>query len=121
MQGKRTHRLGGQIQQEVSDIISRKVKDPRMGFITVTGVDMSSDLRYATVYISVLGEEGDLERNLKWLASAAGFIRHELGTRLHVKHTPELRFRSDDSTVKGMRIDSILKEIKESTDGEDLS
>jgi ribosome-binding factor A len=120
MQGKRTERLGGQIQQEISDIISRKVKDPRLGFVTVTGVRLSTDLRYATVYITVMGEDEDAGRSLGCLVSASRFIRHELGGRLRVKHIPELRFRIDEAALRGRRIDSILREMRGSRHGEDL-
>lgn len=120
MQGKRTERLGGQIQQEISDIISRKVKDPRLGFVTVTGVKMSPDLRYATVYITVMGVDEDADRSMTCLASASSFIRHELGGRLHVKHIPELRFHIDEAALRGRRIDSILREIKDPGNGRDL-
>jgi ribosome-binding factor A len=120
VQGKRTERLGGQVQQEISEIISRKVKDPRLGFVTVTGVKMSPDLRYATVYVTVMGADEDAEASLACLESASKFIRHELGGRLHVKHVPELRFHMDEAALRGRRIDSILREIKDPENGNDL-
>jgi ribosome-binding factor A len=116
VQGKRSVRLGGQIQQEISDIISRKVKDPRLGFVTVTGIKMSPDLRYATVYITVMGADEDADRSLQCLESASKFIRHELGGRLHVRHVPELRFQVDEAALRGRRIEGILREIKNSDD-----
>jgi ribosome-binding factor A len=118
VQGKRTERLGGQIQQEISDIISRKVKDPRLGFVTVTGVVMSPDLRYAKVYITVMGEAEAAEKSLACLESAASFIRHELGGRVRVKHVPEIRFYIDKAAARGRRIDSLLREIKSPDDTE---
>lgn len=120
MQGKRTERLGGQIQQEISDIISRKVKDPRLGFVTVTGVKMSPDLRYATVYVTVMGADEDAEKSLGCLESASSFIRHELGGRLHVKHVPELRFFIDEAALRGRRIDNILRDMKGPDNGDDV-
>jgi ribosome-binding factor A len=120
VQGKRTERLGGQIQQEISEIISRKVKDPRLGFVTVTGVKMSPDLRYATVYVTVMGADEAAETSLACLESASRFIRHELGGRLHVKHVPELRFHIDEAALRGRRIESILREIKDPENGSDL-
>lgn len=120
MQGKRTERLGGQIQQEISDIIARKVKDPRLGFVTVTGVHMSPDLRYATVYVTVMGKDDEVDRSLGCLESASRFIRHELGGRLHVKHVPELRFHIDEAALRGRRIDNILREMKQPDDGDEL-
>jgi ribosome-binding factor A len=120
VQGKRTERLAGQIQREIGDIISRKVKDPRLGFVTVTGVKMSPDLRYATVYITVMGGDEDAEKSLGCLETAAGFIRHELAGRLHVKHLPELRFFMDEAALRGRRIDNILREIKDPDNGDDV-
>ncbi len=120
MQGRRTERLGGQVQQEISEIISRKVKDPRLGFVTVTGVRMSPDLRYATVYVTVMGGDEAVEKSLGCLESASGFIRRELGGRLHVKHVPELRFLMDEAALRGRRIDNILRDIKDHEHGEDL-
>lgn len=120
MQGKRTERLGGQIQQEISEIISRKIRDPRLGFVTVTGVRMSPDLRYATIYVTVMGKDEDVDISLVCLEAASRFIRRELGTRLRVKHVPELRFHIDEAALRGRRIDSILREIKEPGHGNDL-
>ncbi|MFZ1946288.1 MAG: 30S ribosome-binding factor RbfA [bacterium] len=116
MESRRLGRLGSQIQEEVSEIIARKIKDPRLGFVTLTGVRVSADLSYASVYVSVLGTAGDIKRNLACLDSAKSFIRSELGKRLSVKHVPELRFHHDDSGARGARIDSILKDLKEAKD-----
>ena len=120
MQGKRTERLGGQVQQEISEIILRKVKDPRLGFVTVTGVKMSPDLKYANVYITVMGADEGGETSLSCLESASGFIRHELGGRLHVKYLPELRFHLDDAALRGRRIDNILRDMKDPDNGDDV-
>lgn len=116
VESRRLGRLGSQIQAEVSDIIARKVKDPRLGFVTLTGVKVSADLSYASVYVSILGTDGDIKRNLACLESAKSFIRSELGKRLSVRHVPELRFHHDDSGLRGARIDSILKDLKEARD-----
>jgi ribosome-binding factor A len=113
VQSRRLGRLSSQIQEEVSEIIARKIKDPRLGFVTVTGTKVSPDLSYASVYVSVLGTAADIERNLACLDSAKSYIRLELGRRLSVRHVPELRFHHDDSNLKGARIDSILKDLKE--------
>ena len=113
-------RLGGQVQEEVSEIISRKLKDPRIGFVTVTRAKVTADLGYADVYVSVMGSQEDIERTFACLGSAASFIRAELGRRLRIKRIPEIRFRYDDSTARGARIDSILKDLKEDRNGGDL-
>ena len=120
MESRRLTRLGSQIQEEISDIIRRKLKDPRLGFVSITRAKVSADLSYASVYFSVIGDEGDTERTMTCLEHAARFIRSELGRRLHVKRIPELRFFYDDSSVKGARIESILKDLKEGDDGEVL-
>jgi ribosome-binding factor A len=120
LESRRLTRLGGQIQEEISDIIRRKLKDPRLGFVSVTKAKVSADLSYASVYFSVIGSKGDMERTMTCLEHAANFIRSELGRRLHIKRIPELRFFYDDSSVRGARIESILKNLKESSDGEDL-
>jgi len=113
LQGRRLGRLGGQIQEEVSEIIARKLKDPRVGFVTITGAKVSADLSYASIYVSVMGSQAEIDKTLAGLEGAKSFIRSELASRLHIKHIPELRFHLDDSIAKGARIDSILKHLKE--------
>lgn len=120
MESRRLARLAGQFQVEISDIIRRKLKDPRLGFVSVTRAKVSADLSYASVYFSVIGSKNDTERTMTCLEHAANFIRSELGRRLHIKRIPELRFFYDDSSVKGARIEKILKNLKEGDDGENL-
>jgi len=120
LESRRLARLAGQFQVEISDIIRRKLKDPRLGFVSVTRAKVSADLSYASVYFSVIGSKNDTERTMTCLEHAANFIRSELGRRLHIKRIPELRFFYDDSSVKGARIEKILKNLKEGDDGENL-
>jgi ribosome-binding factor A len=120
MQSRRISRLCDQIQEEVSDIIHRKLKDPRVGFVTVTGVKLAADLSRASIYVSVMGSPDDITKTTACLEGAASFVRSELGRRLRIKRIPELKFRFDDSGVKGARIESILKHLKEGSDGEGL-
>jgi ribosome-binding factor A len=108
--------LCGQIQEEVSEIIARKLKDPRVGFVTLTGVKVSPDLSYASIYVSVMGSQQEVEKTLAGLDGAKSFIRSELARRLEIRHVPEIRFHHDDSSVKGARIDVILKHLKECRD-----
>jgi ribosome-binding factor A len=120
LESRRLTRLGGQMQEEISDILRRKLKDPRLGLVSVTTVRVSADLSYASVYFSVIGDKADTERTMTCLGHASNFIRSELGRRLHIKRIPELRFFHDDSAIRGARIESIIKHLKEGADGEDL-
>ncbi|KKB38934.1 30S ribosome-binding factor RbfA [Bacillus thermotolerans] len=107
----RSNRVGEQMKKELTDILSRKVKDPRVGFVTVTDVEVTGDLQQAKVYITVLGNEQDREGTLKALAKAKGFIRSEVGQRIRLRKTPELIFEFDESVEYGNRIDTLLREI----------
>lgn len=107
----RSNRVGEQMKKELTDILNRKVKDPRIGFITVTDVEVTGDLQQATVYITVLGDEEVREGTLKALAKAKGFIRSEVGQRIRLRKTPELLFEIDESIEYGNRIDTLLREI----------
>ncbi|MDI6800978.1 MAG: 30S ribosome-binding factor RbfA [Thermodesulfovibrionales bacterium] len=111
---KRSQRLGILLREEIADIVMRKVKDPRLGFITVTDVEMSEDLKAAKVYISVY--EGDRDLTLDILNSAKGLMRSEISKRIRVKFIPAIEFRIDKSIEHGDRIDMLLKKIRESRD-----
>ncbi|OGG49273.1 MAG: ribosome-binding factor A [Candidatus Handelsmanbacteria bacterium RIFCSPLOWO2_12_FULL_64_10] len=106
----RPESVGGMIQQAVSEVI-RGMKDPRIGFVTVTGVDMSEDLRHAKVYVSVLGPEEMRKGTLDALEHGSAYIRREVGHRIQIRHTPELLFRYDNSIEHGVKIDKILNEL----------
>lgn len=109
---KRSQRVGDLLRQEISDIIMRRLKDPRIGFITVTGVDVSDDLKNARVFISVLKEE-DREITLKVLNDAKKMVRSELAKRVRLRSIPSVEFRMDEAIEYGSRIEKLLKEIKE--------
>ncbi len=111
---KRSQRVSDLLRQEIADIIMRKVKDPRLGFVTVTGVDLTDDLKVARVYISCLKDE-EKEASLEILNAAKGFIRGEVAKRIRMKVLPSLEFRFDESVGYGDRIDKLLKEIKGNT------
>jgi ribosome-binding factor A len=113
--GRRTRQVGEFLREELSDIIRRDVKDPRIGFMSVTRVEMSPDLRYARVYISVLGTEDERNETLTALRSAAGFIRHHLKPRLRMRQIPELEFRDDRSMEHAEQIARALKEADRAT------
>ncbi|KYD00050.1 30S ribosome-binding factor RbfA [Heyndrickxia sporothermodurans] len=107
----RANRVGEQMKKELSDIIGRKIKDPRIGFVTVTDVQVTGDLQQATVYITVLGGDKQKEGTLLALEKAKGFIRSEVGHRIRLRKTPELSFAFDESIEYGNRIETIIKEI----------
>ncbi|RSD27981.1 30S ribosome-binding factor RbfA [Mesobacillus subterraneus] len=109
--GHRVNRVGEQMKKELGDIISRKIKDPRVGFVTVTDVQVTGDLQQAKVYISVLGDEEQRENTLKGLAKAKGFIRTEIGQRIRLRKTPELIFEFDETMAYGNRINSLIHEL----------
>ena len=115
----RIERLNSLLRQEISDIIQRQVKDPRLGvFVSVTAVDVSSDLKFAKVFISCMGSENEKKDTLKALASAAGFIRHELGNRMQARRIPELSLRLDDTIEKADRVLRLIDQISEEEDTE---
>lgn len=110
----RANRVAEQMKKELGDIIGRKLKDPRVGFITVTDVDVTGDLQIATVYITSLGTEYEKKETLKGLEKAKGFIRSEIAKRIRLRITPELQFQFDASTEYGNKIDQLLRNLHES-------
>ena len=107
----RVGRVGEQIKKELSQLIQSELKDPRIGFITVTGVELTNDLSQARVFLSVLGTDEQKEETLKALARGTGFLRSELGKRIRFRHTPELLFKFDNSIEYGSQIESLLNNI----------
>jgi ribosome-binding factor A len=107
----RTGRVGEQIKKELSLLIQSELKDPRIGFVTVTGVEVTNDLSQAKVYLSVLGDEEQKQASLKGLDKANGFLRSELGKRIRLRHVPELIFKIDESIAYGSRIEKLLSDI----------
>ena len=104
-------RVNEAVREVVSAHIAGDLKDPRIGFVTVTGVDTSPDLRHARVYVSVLGSEAEREEAFEGLASATGFLQAQVGTELRMKRTPTLEFVHDDSIQRGMRMSQLLAEL----------
>jgi len=107
---KRSERVGDLLREVIADIFMHKIKDPRIGFVTVTGVEVSDDLHRAKVFLSIYKEE-EREEMLKVIEMAKGFIRRELGKRISLRFIPELFFKLDKSIEYGTRIDRILEEI----------
>lgn len=110
----RVGRVGEQVKKELSLILQTELKDPRIGFITVTGVEVTNDLSQAKVYLSVLGSEQQKEDTLKALAKAGGYLRSELGRRMRLRHTPELIFKFDASIDYGSKIEALLQQLNQS-------
>ncbi|GFR37683.1 ribosome-binding factor A [Insulibacter thermoxylanivorax] len=107
----RVSRVGEQIKKELSQILQMELKDPRVGFVTVTGVEVTNDLSQARVYISVMGDDAQKEETLRALDKAQGFLRSELGRRIRLRQIPELLFKFDTSIEYGSRIEQLLQEI----------
>lgn len=99
------------IKEELSEILRREVRDPRIGFVSVTDVEVSTDLRHARIFVSVLGDAAAKAATMDGLRSAVGYIRRELGGRLQMRHTPEITFRLDESIERGARVHRLLGEV----------
>ncbi|MBI1845787.1 MAG: 30S ribosome-binding factor RbfA [Candidatus Rokubacteria bacterium] len=112
MQGKRLDRVNQLIKEEISVLLQRELKDPRLGFVSVTEVETSKDLRAARVFVSVLGDESKWKGSLAALTSARGFIRNWLRHHLDLRATPELEFRPDRSMEHAARIQELLRQLQ---------
>ncbi|HEV8438453.1 MAG TPA: 30S ribosome-binding factor RbfA [Methylomirabilota bacterium] len=112
MQGKRLERVNQLIKEEVSMLLQRELKDPRLGFVTVTEVDVTPDLKYAKVYVSVLGQEAQWSASFQALDSARGFVRNWLRRHLDLRVTPEITFRPDRSMEHAAHIQSLLAGLR---------
>lgn len=112
MSKNRQRRLSELLKEEISDIILKEVKDPRIGFVSITDVELSGDLRHAKIFFSVIGDQSEREDTLNGLKKATGFIRKLVGERITVYHTPELVFKYDDSIEHGIHISNLIKEVR---------
>lgn len=111
MPAARMRRVNEAVREVVSAHIAGDLKDPRIGFVTVTGVETSTDLRHARVYVSVLGSEDEREAALDGLTSARGFLQAQVGTELRMKRTPTLEFVNDPSIEHGMKMERLISEV----------
>jgi ribosome-binding factor A len=109
MTADRMRRVDGAMREVLSAAITSELKDPRVGFVTVTSVDTAPDLRHARVYVSVLGSESVRRRSLDGLRSAHGYLQRRVADELHLKHTPTLDFVYDDTADRAERIDELLQ------------
>jgi ribosome-binding factor A len=107
----RTQRIGDQMQRELSQLIQREVKDPRLGLVTVTAVDVSRDLSHAKVFITVMGKDSteDIAENLEALKSASGFLRMQLGKSMKLRSVPQLHFHYDASIRRGAELSALIE------------
>jgi ribosome-binding factor A len=107
--GRRAERLAEEIREQVARMIASDLKDPRIGFVTVTRVELANDLGYARVHVGVLGGEAERKKTLAALQQASGFVRRELGKRLRIRHTPEVDFRYDKGLDATDRVARLLE------------
>ena len=115
---RRTERLNDLLREEISEVLQRQVRDPRLGgLLSITRVDISPDMRYAKVFVSVLGGDEDRDKALESLARAQGFFRRELAHRLNLRRTPLLSFHRDDSIAVGARVLEIIGKVEKEDAG----
>lgn len=113
MSNVRANRVAEQMKKDVGEIINQRVKDPRVGFVTITDVEVTNDLQQAKIFVSVLGDEEEKEQSLIALEKASGFIRTEVGKRIRLRKTPEITFLFDEAFEYGSKIDEILRSLKD--------
>ena len=111
MEGKRSEKVADLIQREVSQMLLRSIKDPRIGFVTITKVTVSEDCRFARVYFSVAGTLAERESSEKGLNSAKGYVRKELGRRLRLRYTPEIVFQFDPSIEYAIHMEEVIRDL----------
>jgi ribosome-binding factor A len=113
MTSHRANKVAEEIKKEITRMLRDDLKDPRIGFVTVTGVDVTSDIRYAKVFVSILGDEEVSSQSLQVLENAKGFVRSELGKVMRLRYTPEISFKIDTSIQYGAKISKLLNEVKD--------
>lgn len=112
MPSKRTERVGHQLQMEISKLILTRLKDPRLGFVTITHVGVAPDLKSAAVFYSSLGDKTAREKTQIALDHAVGFLQKEIGATLQLRYVPRLKFLYDDSIDRGLEIEQVLRKIQ---------
>jgi ribosome-binding factor A len=113
MASTRQRRVQELLVHEISDIVRREVKDPRVGFVTITDAEVTPDLRHARVFFSVLGETAEREETTRALNRAAGFVRSEFARRAQMRFVPEIQFEFDTSIERGARISQLLEQVRQ--------
>ena len=109
----RQEKLGELIAAELSELLRNRVKDPRVGFASITRVEVSGDLRHAKVFVSVMGTREEQAATMKGLRNATGYLRHELAERIVLRYMPEINFRLDTSIEEGARILELIRQVEE--------
>ena len=117
--GTRPERVQEAIRQEIAKVIQREIKDPRLGFLTITGVELTKDLRFARVYFTVLGEDKDKRLALKGLKSAKGFIKGRLADEIKLRFMPELEFMVDESLARTKKVYNIIDKLHKEKEEKD--
>jgi len=112
----RAQRVAELIREEIAKLLQKGLKDPRIGFVSVMGVKMSPDLRYAKVYVSLLGEEKERKSSLIALRNSEGWVRQQVGKAVRLRFTPDIRFVEDESLDKVYRLEEVFKKIEEERD-----
>jgi ribosome-binding factor A len=115
MSAERMRRVDEAVREVLSDVLTHDLKDPRVGFVTVTDVKTSPDLRHARVYVSVLGDPTAIEASLEGLRSAHGYLQGRVGSELRLKNTPALHFVHDDTAARAQRLEQILQDRRDGT------
>jgi ribosome-binding factor A len=117
--GRRAERLAEEIREQVARMIASDLKDPRLGFVTVTRVELAHDLGHVRVHVGVLGGEAERKKSLAALQQASGFVRRELGRRIRIRHTPEIEFRYDKGLDATERVAQLLQAERQGSEAED--
>jgi len=121
MTSRRQIQVGEAVQQHMSYLLQRELKDPRIGFTTVTAVEMSADLKYARIFVSVMGTPEEQQATMDALTSGKGFIRREIASRLDLRFAPDIQFRLDTSAEYSDNITRLLNELKDGAADSDAS
>ena len=115
----RSRRVAEQLQRELAGLIGSVLKDPRVGLVTVTAVDVTRDLAYAKVFVSSIGQQGSHKELIDALQHASGFLRHEIGQAMRLRIIPELRFQYDETLEKAAKLEALIAQANAPKDGKD--
>jgi ribosome-binding factor A len=114
---RRQQRVAEEIQRRASKFIREELKDPRIGFLTITGVEVNSDLTHATIHVSVLGDEHEQQQTMQALHRAKGVVKRDIGDWLRIRTTPDIAFRLDTSIERGTRVLQLMKGLEQEPKG----